>query len=157
MTEIRVALVDVVVFRRIGTLEILLLRRGPDGRNPGSWESVHGGIDPGETPVEAALREVREECGASQGTLYNLSSVESFYRHERDELSLIPVFAFELPRDFVVQLSSEHDRFTWSAVSAARQQASWPRLRRAITTVEDLLVDPRSRVLMDVLTVGQER
>lgn len=153
MTGIRVSLVDVVVFRRVGTLEILLLRRGPSGRNPGSWESVHGTIEAGETPVEAAKREVREECGATEGTLYNLSRVESFYRPERDEVALIPAFAFEVPRGFDVRLSAEHDRFTWSAISAARQQASWPRLRRAIEAVEDLLVDPRGRMLGDVLRV----
>lgn len=153
MTTIRVSLVDVVVFRRVGTLEILLLRRGPDGRNPGSWESVHGAIEAGETPVESARREVREECGATEGALYNLSRVESFYRPERDEVALIPVFAFEVPRGFDPRLSAEHDRFTWSAVSAARQQASWPRLRRAIEAVEELLVDPRARVLGDVLRV----
>lgn len=153
MTDIRVALVDVVVFRRLGTLEILLLRRGPHGRNPGSWESVHGAIEPNETPVDAARREVREECGAAEGTLYNLSRVESFYRPERDEVALVPVFAFEVPRGVEVRLSAEHDRFTWSATSAARQQASWPRLRRAIAAVEDLLVDPRGRTLGDVLRI----
>ena len=153
MTDIRVSLVDVVVFRRVGTLEILLLRRGPTGRNAGSWESVHGTIEAGETPVDAARREVREECGATDGTLHNLSRVESFYRPERDEVALIPVFALEAPRDLAVQLSAEHDRFTWSATSAAKQQASWPRLRRAIEAVEQLLVDPRAQVLGDVLRI----
>lgn len=153
MTDIRVSLVDVVVFRRVGTLEILLLRRGPAGRNPGSWESVHGAVEAGETPVEAARREVHEECGATEGVLFNLSRVESFYRPERDEVSLIPVFAFEVPRAFDPRLSTEHDRFTWSAISAATQQASWPRLRRAIEAVEELLVDARARVLGDVLRI----
>jgi 8-oxo-dGTP pyrophosphatase MutT (NUDIX family) len=153
VTAIRVALVDVVVFRRVGTLEILLLRRSSQGRNPGSWESVHGSIDAGETPIEAARRELREECGAVEGTLYNLSRVESFYRHDRDEVALIPVFAFEVPRGFEVHLSDEHDRFTWSAPSTAQQQASWPRLRESIAAIEDLIIDRRSATLMDVLRV----
>lgn len=153
MTDIRVALVDVVVFRRLGTAEILLLRRATGQRNPGSWESVHGAIEPRETPVAAARREVAEECGVRDGTLYNLSRVESFYRHDRDEVCLVPVFAFELPRHAEVMLSREHDRFTWSAPSAARRQASWPRLRRAIKAVEQLIIDPRAASLLDVLQI----
>src|SRR5437762_14258642 len=47
--------------RRSSDLEVLVLRRGPDGRSPGSWETVHGTVDPGETPVAAALRELQEE------------------------------------------------------------------------------------------------
>jgi len=35
----------------------------PHGRNIGSWETVHGTIEPGETPVQASLRELREETG----------------------------------------------------------------------------------------------
>ena len=57
VTTIRVALVDVYVIRGTGpTLECLVLRRAAGGRCPGSWEAVHGHIEPGERPVEAALR-----------------------------------------------------------------------------------------------------
>src|SRR2546425_11934464 len=79
MTELRVAFVDAYVLRRTGpTLEVLVLRRSR-GRSPGSWETVHGTIEPGETPVQAALREVHEETGLSPVRLYNVSRVESFY------------------------------------------------------------------------------
>lgn len=42
-----------------------LLVRGHDGDEPTRswWFTVGGGIDPGETPREAAVREVREETG----------------------------------------------------------------------------------------------
>ncbi|PYO87062.1 MAG: hypothetical protein DMD66_11700 [Gemmatimonadetes bacterium] len=61
MTSIRVSFVDTYALRGAGrTLEILALRRGPNGRNPGSWETVHGTIEPGETPVQASLRELGE-------------------------------------------------------------------------------------------------
>lgn len=43
----------------------LLNRRDtePDRRLPGRWSILSGGIQPGETPEQAALREIREETG----------------------------------------------------------------------------------------------
>ncbi len=44
----------------------VLLFRGGDPARPGEpayWFTVGGGLDPGETPVEAAVRETREETG----------------------------------------------------------------------------------------------
>ena len=51
VTSVRVSLVDLYVLRGAGpSLECLVLRRAAGGRCPGSWEAVHGHIEPGETP-----------------------------------------------------------------------------------------------------------
>ncbi|HET7240519.1 MAG TPA: NUDIX domain-containing protein, partial [Gemmatimonadales bacterium] len=93
MTSVRVSLVDLYVLRGAGrTLECLPLRRAAGGRCPGSWETVHGHIEPGERPAEAAQRELREETGLVPLRLYNLSRVELFYQHRQDEVALVPVF-----------------------------------------------------------------
>jgi 8-oxo-dGTP diphosphatase len=42
---------------------VLLTRISPRGAHPGSWTLPGGGIDHGESPRAAVLREVREECG----------------------------------------------------------------------------------------------
>ncbi len=130
---VRVAYVDVLVLRGKGdNLEVLLLRRSPKGRSPGSWEAVHANIEPGETPVQTALRELTEETGLRPIRFYNLSRVESFYRHKTNEVVLVPVFVAFVDREADVVLSDEHDEYEWLRPQAARQQVTWPRIRREI-------------------------
>ena len=157
MTELRVAFVDAYVLRPgegSKGVEVLALRRGPAGRSPGSWETVHGHIEPGETPVEAARREVREETGLEPARLYNVSRVESFYRHRTDEIALIPVFACVVDPAASVRRSPEHDRAEWLAAAQATARFSWPRERRALEDVLSILGSGGAGLLEDVLRVS---
>jgi 8-oxo-dGTP pyrophosphatase MutT (NUDIX family) len=154
LTGITVSLVDAYVLRGAGpTLECLALRRGTEGRCPGSWEAVHGHIEPGETPAAAALRELGEETGLAPVRLYNLSKVELFYRHRPDEIALVPVFAAFVDRDATVRLSAEHDRYEWLSPGAARGRFAWPRERRAIDDILILLGGGDGGAVEDVLRV----
>lgn len=154
MTGIRVSIVDVYPVRRDpGGLQVLLLRRSKAGRCPGSWEAVHGWIEPDETPAEAALRELREETGLAPARLYNLSRVESFYLHRSDEVALIPVFVALVGGEGRPVLSEEHDYAEWVPVPEAAQRFDWPRERRAMTDIEILLPDGTAGPLEDVLRV----
>jgi dihydroneopterin triphosphate diphosphatase len=154
VTSIQVSFVDVYVVRPNGpALDVLALRRAPGGRSPGSWETVHGHIEAGETPVAAALRELREETGLEPARLYNLSRVEAFYRHSSDEIALIPVFAGVVPTGAEARPSAEHDRVEWLAPAAAAARFAWPRERRALDDVLSILRSGDAGLLEDVLRV----
>ena len=154
MTSIRVSLVDVYVIRRTAAwLECLVLRRAPGGRCPGSWESVHGHIEPGERPAEAATRELLEETGLTAERLYNLSRVESFYQHRIDELALVPVFVAIVPDGAEIRLDAEHDRFEWLEAGRAEARFAWPRERRALADIVAVLAAGDAGAIDDVLRV----
>jgi dATP pyrophosphohydrolase len=153
VTSIRVSLVDVYVLRGIdAALECLVLRRAIGGRCPGSWETVHGHIEAGERPAEAAVRELEEETGLTPLRMYNLSRVESFYQHRLDEVALVPVFA-AFVGDTSVRLGSEHDRYEWLSADAAGSRFSWPRERRALEDIMTLLRSGEGGPIDDVLRV----
>ena len=148
-----ISLVDVLVLRPTEeALQCLVLRRSGVGRSPGSWEMVHGHADPGESPKDAALRELREETGLVPVRLYNLSRVESFYLHKNDTVTLVAMFAAFVDSAAVV-LSEEHDDFTWLPVEEAKRKFSWPREVRCTDDALFLIGTGNAGALEDVLRV----
>jgi len=154
MTSVRVSLVDLYILCRAGAnAECLVLRRAAGGRSPGSWETVHGHIEPGERPADAALRELAEETGLEPLQLYNLSRVESFFQHRLDEVALVPVFVALVERGAAIRLSPEHDQAEWLSPPAARERLAWPRERRGLDDALALLGGGDAGPLEDVLRI----
>ena len=154
MTGVRVCFVDTYALRGADEhLEVLVLRRGPHGRRAGTWETVHGTIEPGETPVQASLRELQEETGFAPLRFYNLSRTEAFYQHASDEVALIPVFAAFVAAGGAPRLSQEHDRAEWLTPAEAARRFAWPRERRALDDILSILGGGNAGLLEDVLRV----
>jgi dATP pyrophosphohydrolase len=152
MTAIRVGVVDVFVIRIIRSAwRVLLLRRGERGRSTGSWETVHGRIERGETPARAALRELREETGLVPDRLYSIT-VNPFYLHQTGAVQLAVVFAAFVASD-AVRLGPEHDRHDWLSVSLATKRFTWPREAEALGHIRKLLRSGHAGVVEDVLRV----
>lgn len=154
MTTIRVSFVDVYVLRgRETSLEVLALRRAQGRQRPGSWETVHGHIDDGEQPQDAALRELREETGLAPLRFYSLSRVEAMYLHRRDELAMIPVFVAFVDPQASVQTSEEHDAAEWLPPRLAAARFAWPREARALEDAVRLLGSGDAGPVEDVLRI----
>jgi dATP pyrophosphohydrolase len=152
MTAIRVGVVDVFVIRIVrNTWRVLLLRRGERGRSTGSWETVHGRIERGETPARAALRELREETGLVPDRLYSIT-VNPFYLHQTSTVQLAVVFAAFVASD-EVRLGPEHDRHDWLTVSQAAKRFTWPREGEALGHIRKLLRSGHAGVVEDVLRI----
>ncbi len=155
MTSVRVSLVDAYLLRPgPAGPDVLVLHRAPGGRCPGSWEAVHGHIEPGETPAQAARREIAEETGLVPVRLYNLSRVECFYQHGADEVALVPVFAGWVEADAAVRTGPEHDAHAWVPARDAADHFAWPREARAIADAVRLLAHGDAGPLEDVLLAG---
>ena len=155
MTMVRASIVDVYPLRGSGAdLEVLCLRRAAGARSGGSWEVVHGHVEDEESPVAAALRELREETGVDAERLYNVSRVESFYLHRSNEIAMIPVFAAFLDPAGVVRLSAEHDGHEWMQLEPAKGRLAWPREHHALDDIRTLFSGGNAGPLEDVLRVS---
>ena len=154
MTDVRVGVVDVYVVRAWARpWQVLTLQRAATGtRCPNAWETVAGGIEPGERPEDAAVRELREETGLTPERLYSVT-VQPFYLHRIDTVQLAVVFAAFVVEPAAVTLGAEHQRHEWLPVDAARARFAWPRERETIDHIVQLFGGGDAGPLEDVLRV----
>ncbi len=152
MIEPRVATVDVYPLRRHGdTWRTLVLERAPNTRCTGAWEAVHGHIEPGERPEDAAIREMAEETGLTVTRLYNVT-VQPFYLHTMNVVTLAVAFA-GIVGEGAVQLSGEHARAEWVSIDDAIARYAWPRSAAALRDAAYLLRTGDGGAVDDVLRV----
>lgn len=152
MNEARVATVDVYPLRRQdNTWRTLVLERAPNTRCTGAWEAVHGHIEPGERPEDAAIREVAEETGLTITRLYNVT-VQPFYLHTMNLVTLAVAFA-GIVGEGVVRLSGEHARAEWVSIDDAIARYAWPRSAAALRDAASLLRSGDGGAVDDVLRV----
>jgi 8-oxo-dGTP pyrophosphatase MutT (NUDIX family) len=92
--------------------KVLMTRRSPVESSPGYWDFTGGSVDPGETHLQAALREGREELGGLPGLVIEPEPVW---------WAPNPFFAFALflakmdasGDDWEPVLNEEHDLYGW--------------------------------------------
>jgi len=154
MTRINVGTIDafLISIAPSGDWSVLALQRSLTTRCPTAWETVHGRIESGETPEQAALREIREETGLSVLRLYNVT-VQPFYLHKLATVELAVVFSAIVSREQSVVLGEEHMRYEWLSPDDALERFIWPRERSALRDVLHLLRGGDAGPVEDVLRV----
>lgn len=132
--------VSVLVVIYTSDMEVLLLERAD---HPGYWQSVTGSREAGETLLDTALREVREETGL-EAKRYALTDWHTHnvyeiypqwrYRYPPDTLhNTEHVFGLQLPHQVAVQLAPrEHLNCQWLAWEDAAEAVFSPSNRAAI-------------------------
>jgi type II secretory ATPase GspE/PulE/Tfp pilus assembly ATPase PilB-like protein/8-oxo-dGTP pyrophosphatase MutT (NUDIX family) len=153
MTSIEVGTVDVIVIRPLPEgWRVLALRRAPGTRCPGAWEPVHGHIEAGEEPEDAAIREVREETGLSIERLY-VVRVQPFYLRKVRAVEMAIVFAAFVSEPAAVAIAVEHDDHAWLTVEDALARYGFPGERASLREAVELLATGDAGAVDDVMRI----
>ena len=141
-------------------IEFLLLRRAKgDAILPGLWQGVSGGLEPGESSVEAAVRELSEETGFGPDQIdrfYHLDQVNQFLDPFSGGILSALVFAVRVKPGAEPVISHEHDSMRWVSPDQALELAIWPAYRESIRRIVEDLLDPE-RASWFELTLDGER
>jgi dihydroneopterin triphosphate diphosphatase len=121
--------------------EFLQLRRAAGDYMGGTWQTVFGQIEAGETAWRAALRELKEEAGLAAEELYRLDWICSFYIDVDDTLWHCPVFCAIVSPQAQVRLNREHDAFRWLPRESAAGSFLWPSDRQAVGQIGAEILD----------------
>lgn len=143
ITEFRPAAVLVAFTDRVDEPGILLLHRPSNMRShPGQIAFPGGGIDPGESPTEAALREAWEELGIREDDVRVIGTSDVYRTHSGFEIT--PVLGvvppdleinpsptevaqwFEAPASFVLDPANQKQQWVeWEGAPRAYYEIAW--------------------------------
>jgi 8-oxo-dGTP pyrophosphatase MutT (NUDIX family) len=102
--------------------EFLLLKRSLGSHQRGTWTAAPGGkVEPGETPLEAAGRELREETGIELPP-ERLRFLHTAYLQFPDVEYMLHLFYTSIPKKPpVVLIPREHTEYAWATLEKALQ------------------------------------
>ena len=105
------------------------------------YQFVAGGGEDGETPLEAAVREIKEETCIAALSVISLTSIayipanvisEEHRRLWDKNLFVIPEYAFGFSCNTEIRLSDEHVGFEWLAYEDAISRLTWDSNKTAL-------------------------
>lgn len=125
----------VIVYAQ-STGNVLMLQRQDD---PDFWQSVSGSLEIGETPYEAAIREVREETGLKVTALFDCQQSVEFEIFPQFRYKYAPHITHCLEHWFLLPLAqeravslTEHLTFQWLSPQVAAALTKSPNNAAAI-------------------------
>ncbi len=95
--------------------KILFLQRAERCSEPGTWSLPAGKLEQGESPKEAAIRELFEETGIALDVGADIQYTGSSYVQKTGGDFVFHIFTVRLDKMPAVHLSEEHQNYIWAS------------------------------------------
>ena len=119
--------------------EFLIQKRSPNKKTfPNMWSQTGGGVDEGETTLQAALRECKEELGIT----IDLSNIELILSFKR-KFDFVDVWLVKQDIDIsnIVLQEEEVSEVKWSSIDEIRELMKTDKLAKSIEIYFDMFIN----------------
>lgn len=124
----------VTVIAKKGDKVLILKRSDKVSTYRGQWAGVSGGLQPGEEPLEAARREMKEETGLILGQEGDVVRGEPIYARDNEVLWKVHPFLAEIKEESIA-LDWEHDEYRWVSPDEIGDYQTVPKLDKVIESL----------------------
>jgi dATP pyrophosphohydrolase len=135
--------VQAILFRQVnGEIQYLLLKRISDRGE--FWQPVTGGVEAGETRIQALHREVLEETGIKHVVriIEDVGHYEFwvFFQPEaRSRLIQEYVFGVEISSNKKITIGREHSDYRWCSLEEGLKLLKWNENKEALKNLNEIL------------------
>lgn len=133
---IRCTGIAVVLLKKVDDQHKVLLVKRAESVLKNEWCYIGGGIEAGEKAWEAAYREVEEETGITNLSLYSANTFDRIYSVEGNYIYIAPVFVGFVRDDQEVVLNEEHSDYRWLSFEDAMGIVSLPGNEEVLSFIE---------------------
>lgn len=107
----------------------------------GHWDLPKGKLEPGETPEQAAIREVSEETGLIVKPISNFSESISYYFRDQDRelIDKNVIFFVGESQESKVTISHEHQGYDWLEIGPALDRLTYNNARNLLRMVNQFV------------------
>ncbi|MBN8236396.1 NUDIX domain-containing protein [Halobacillus kuroshimensis] len=130
----------VLIKRTDSDYKVLLLKRDTSVLRD-VWCYIGGGIEEGEKAWEAALREIKEETGITDLSLYSSNQFDQIYSPKENYIYIAPVFVGYVDESHKVNLNYEHSDYKWVSFKEAFDTVSIPGNEEVLLSIEKHFVN----------------
>lgn len=109
---------------------LLVKRTDTRSMHPGKWEFPGGGVENGETPEDAVLRELKEETGLDGEIVEHGMPGEV-----STEYGTLKIYPFLVESEGSIELSREHSEYKWIELEELEEYDTVPGLEKELEAV----------------------
>lgn len=109
--------------------KILMLKRSATSSEAGTWSLPGGGAKNGESQIQNAIRETKEETGISRIPGEQISTHQF-----KDRTVHFTTFIYKVEKPFTARMSSEHTSYEWIPLNQLSGKNLHPKFRTGLET-----------------------